>query len=204
MGTRAHGHWWKLYSSSVSQAGTSHPLLGPQPATWHICKGCQVSGQGLDEQKTWGILAVHSGAKAGNGLLNRPTKRAGELLNLSRNQLRIMMGLLSGHYHLKGHVYKLCWQEAVGEVEGHMHVQWCHLFFVTVRHWWYQHLGTWANISWNPVMLLTSQSAWYCTLFRVWGCWTLAKAQKVGDDRVSRVAVVSALMYCTVLQDKEI
>jgi hypothetical protein len=41
---------------------------------------------------------------------------------------------------------------------------------------------------------------------RVWGCRTLKQrdSQKVGDDRGSRVAVVPALMYCTVLQDKEI
>jgi hypothetical protein len=33
--------------------------------------------------------------------------RAEELLNVSRNQLRIMMGLLTGHCHLKGHQFKL-------------------------------------------------------------------------------------------------
>jgi hypothetical protein len=34
--------------------------------------------------------------------LKKPsTKRAGELLNLSRNKLRIMMGLPTGHCHLK-------------------------------------------------------------------------------------------------------
>ena len=41
-------------------------------------------------------------------MLRRPSaKRAGELLNLSRNQLQIMTGLLSGHCHLKGHLHKL-------------------------------------------------------------------------------------------------
>jgi len=29
------------------------------------------------------------------------------LLNLSRNQLQIMTGLLRGHYHLKGQLFKL-------------------------------------------------------------------------------------------------
>jgi hypothetical protein len=39
-------------------------------------------------------------------LLERPSaKRAGELCNSSRNQLRIMMGLLTGHCYLKGHVF---------------------------------------------------------------------------------------------------
>jgi hypothetical protein len=39
--------------------------------------------------------------------LKKPSARkAGELLNLSRNQLRIITGLLTGHFHLKGHLFK--------------------------------------------------------------------------------------------------
>jgi hypothetical protein len=39
--------------------------------------------------------------------LKKPSARkAGELLNLSRNQIRIMTGLLTGHCHLKGHLFK--------------------------------------------------------------------------------------------------
>jgi hypothetical protein len=34
-------------------------------------------------------------------------KIAGELLNLSRNQLRLMTGLLTEHCHLNGHLIKL-------------------------------------------------------------------------------------------------
>jgi hypothetical protein len=34
-------------------------------------------------------------------------KRAGKLLNLSRNQLRIMTGLPTGNCHLKGHLFQL-------------------------------------------------------------------------------------------------
>jgi hypothetical protein len=33
--------------------------------------------------------------------------KVGELLSLSRNQLRIMTGLLTGHCNLKGHLFKL-------------------------------------------------------------------------------------------------
>jgi hypothetical protein len=35
------------------------------------------------------------------------TKKAGELLNLSTNQVRIMTGLLTGHCHLQRHLFKL-------------------------------------------------------------------------------------------------
>jgi hypothetical protein len=38
---------------------------------------------------------------------NSLLKKAQELRDLSRNQLRIMIGLLTGHYHLKGHIFKL-------------------------------------------------------------------------------------------------
>jgi len=34
-------------------------------------------------------------------------KKAGELLSMSRNQLRIMTGLLTGHCHLKVHLFKI-------------------------------------------------------------------------------------------------
>jgi len=48
------------------------------------------------------------GQRQAKGFLKRPSaKRAGELLNLSRDQLKIMMGLLTGHCHLKGDVLTL-------------------------------------------------------------------------------------------------
>jgi len=34
-------------------------------------------------------------------------KQAGELLNLTINQQRILIYILTGHCHLKGHVFKL-------------------------------------------------------------------------------------------------
>jgi hypothetical protein len=43
-----------------------------------------------------------------NGFLKRPSPtKAGEILNLSVNQLRIITMLLTGHCHLKGHLFKL-------------------------------------------------------------------------------------------------
>jgi hypothetical protein len=38
--------------------------------------------------------------------LRQAAKKSGELLNLRRNQLRIMTGLRTGYSHLKGHVFK--------------------------------------------------------------------------------------------------
>jgi hypothetical protein len=40
--------------------------------------------------------------------LRKPSaSKAGELLSLNRNQLRIKTELLTGHCHLKGHLFKL-------------------------------------------------------------------------------------------------
>jgi hypothetical protein len=42
------------------------------------------------------------GQRQAKGFLKTPSaKRAGDLLNLSRNQLRMMTGLPTGHCHLK-------------------------------------------------------------------------------------------------------
>ena len=49
----------------------------------------------------------HGQTQAKDFLKIPSAKRAGELLNLSRNQLRIMSALLTGQCHLKGHLLKL-------------------------------------------------------------------------------------------------
>jgi hypothetical protein len=56
---------------------------------------------------------------------------------------------------------------------------------VTVRHWQYQDSGTWAIISWYQLSLPTSQSARYCTSFKVWGCQMLKQrvAQKLRNTQ---------------------
>jgi hypothetical protein len=42
------------------------------------------------------------------GFLTKPSvETAGQLLNLSRNQVRILTVLLTGHCHLKGHLFEL-------------------------------------------------------------------------------------------------
>jgi len=66
-------------------------------------------------------------------LLERPSaKRTRELKNSSRNQLRIMMGLLTGHCHLKGHVFKLGLIVLHG-IDTNRHLKWLYIFFVTMR-----------------------------------------------------------------------
>jgi hypothetical protein len=61
-------------------------------------------------------------------------KRGGELLNLSRNQLRIMMGLLTGQSYLKGHILKLGLVDIPECGTCKQATEWPQLLFVTVRH----------------------------------------------------------------------
>ena len=56
---------------------------------WHCMHG-QRQSEGFLEKKPYAI-------------------KADELFNLCRKQVRIMTGLLTGHCHLKGHLFKLGW-----------------------------------------------------------------------------------------------
>jgi hypothetical protein len=48
------------------------------------------------------------GQKQVKGFLKKPAlKKAGELLSLNRNQLRIVTGFLTGHWHSKGLLFKM-------------------------------------------------------------------------------------------------
>ncbi|PNF24898.1 hypothetical protein B7P43_G10162 [Cryptotermes secundus] len=59
----------------------------------------------MKHKKYWGSL---TGLRQAKGLIRGPSiKRAKELLKLNRNQLRWVVGLLTGHCHLKGHLFKL-------------------------------------------------------------------------------------------------
>jgi hypothetical protein len=61
-------------------------------------------------------------------------KKVGELLRLTTDQLRIMTGLLSGHSHLKGHLFKLGLVNSP-ECDASRHLKQPHKFFITVKLW---------------------------------------------------------------------
>jgi hypothetical protein len=71
------------------------------------------------------------------GMIRPSAKRAGELLCMSRNQLRIMMGLLTGHCQLKEYLLKLGLAGITGCERSRLLKQ-PHMFFVMVRHWQYE------------------------------------------------------------------
>jgi hypothetical protein len=53
-------------------------------------------------------LKSTTGLREAKGLIQVPSaKRTKDLLRLNRDQLRWVVGLLTGHCHLKGHLFKL-------------------------------------------------------------------------------------------------
>ena len=64
-------------------------------------------------------------------------ERAGELLNLNRNQLTIMTGLITGHCHLKGRLFKLGPVDSPGCDRCRQNLKRPHMFLVTVKLWRY-------------------------------------------------------------------
>jgi len=52
-------------ADQLARQGSSDPLNRTSNCPWHICKGCQGSGRGLDKQETQGVLIVCSWMQAG-------------------------------------------------------------------------------------------------------------------------------------------
>jgi hypothetical protein len=61
-------------------------------------------------------------------------EKVGEMLRLTRNQLRIMTGLLTEHSHLKGHLFKLGLVNSP-KCDASRHLKRPHKFFMTVKLW---------------------------------------------------------------------
>jgi hypothetical protein len=69
---------------------------------------CQGSSQRLDEQKSYQTMGIRNGLEQAKELILGPSaKSSKDLLKLNRDQLRWIVGLFTGHCHLKGHLFKL-------------------------------------------------------------------------------------------------
>jgi hypothetical protein len=88
--------------------GSDCPLIGPELAcgiSAGIAKKAVMDWTNRGHQKYWESLIGLNQAK---GFLQGPTVvRTKELLKLNRNQLRWVIGLITGHCHLKGHLFKM-------------------------------------------------------------------------------------------------
>jgi hypothetical protein len=95
-------------ADQLARQGSLHPLIGPEPAfgiSAKVARGVITDWTSRKHEEHWQSIR---GQRQAKGFLKKTSARkAGELFNLSRNQLRIMTGLLTGHCHLKGHLFKL-------------------------------------------------------------------------------------------------
>jgi hypothetical protein len=90
----------KEIADQIAREGSSHPLIVPDSA---LDISAKVAGEALRDwtsrkhEEHWQYIC---GQRQANGLLKKPSvKKAGKLLSLSRNQLRILTGLPTGHCH---------------------------------------------------------------------------------------------------------
>jgi hypothetical protein len=82
--------------------------IGPEPACGNSVGVDKKRGQGVDNQRPQETLGFHKWTQTGKGLTQGPSAiKTRELLKLNRNQLQRVVGLLTGHYHLKGHLFIL-------------------------------------------------------------------------------------------------
>jgi hypothetical protein len=80
---------------AVQQGKTSYPW-------WELNHGRPV------RRHTDRAIPALFGLKQAKGLISGPSaKRTMDLLELNRDQLRWVVGLLTGHCHLKGHLFKV-------------------------------------------------------------------------------------------------
>jgi hypothetical protein len=95
-------------ADQLAKIGSKHPFIGPEPACGNsigVAKKAIRDWMTMNHKKYCEFLR---GLRQATGLIWRPSaKRATELLKLDRNQLRWVVGLLTGHCHLKGHLFKL-------------------------------------------------------------------------------------------------
>jgi hypothetical protein len=95
-------------ADQLARQGSSRPFIGPEPALGISAKIAREVIRGWTNSKHTEYWQSIHGRRQARGFLKRlSAKRDGELLSLSRNQLRILTGLFTGHCHLKGHLFIL-------------------------------------------------------------------------------------------------
>jgi hypothetical protein len=90
----------------LARQGFSHPLRGTNAMLGTPVKSVRQIRDWRSRQHKEHWQSIH-GQRQAKGFLKNPPKQAGELLNLTTNQRRILTWLLTGHCHLRGRVFKL-------------------------------------------------------------------------------------------------
>jgi hypothetical protein len=136
------------------KTGSEHPFTGPEPAcgiSFGVAKRAVRDWMNKNHIKQWESL---TGIKQAKELILRPSaKRSKDLLKLKRDQPRWIVGLLTQHCHLKGHLFKpgltvdpVC-ERCLEEDESATHLCECEAIAI------YGFI-TWASFSWNQVTIM--------------------------------------------------
>jgi hypothetical protein len=92
----------------TQRKGPDHPFTGPEPAcsiSIGVAKKAVRDWTNRNRKKT---LGIHNWTQTGKGRIQGPSaRRTEDLLKLNRDQLRWVVGLFTGHCHLKGLLFKL-------------------------------------------------------------------------------------------------
>jgi hypothetical protein len=118
-------------SDQLAKLGSECQFTGPEPAcgiSARIAKKTVWDWTNRGHQIYWESL---TGLKQAKGFLQGPSgRRTKEVLKLNRNQLRWVTGLLTGHCHLKGRLFKMgltnspiC-ERFLEKDESATHIQW--------------------------------------------------------------------------------
>jgi hypothetical protein len=95
-------------ADQLARTRSEHPVTGPEPAcgvSIGVAKTAVRDCTNRNHKKTFGI---HNWTQTGKGTyIWDLCKRTKDLLKLNRDQLRRVVGLFTGHCHLKGHPFKL-------------------------------------------------------------------------------------------------
>jgi hypothetical protein len=95
-------------ADQLTRLGSECFFIGPEPAcgiSVETAKKAVREWTNRDHKKYRESL---TGLKQAKGFLQGPSvRRTKKLLKLNRNQLRWVTGLLTGHCHLKGHLFKM-------------------------------------------------------------------------------------------------
>jgi hypothetical protein len=102
------GHEGIVGNETADQLASEHQLIGSEPAcciSIGVAKKAAMDWTNRNHKILWESM---TGLTQANELILGPTAgRTKDLLKLNRDQLRWVVGLLTGHCYLKGHLFKL-------------------------------------------------------------------------------------------------
>jgi hypothetical protein len=95
-------------ADQLARTGSEHPFIGPEPACGISTRVAKKSVRDWTDRNNKKYWESTTGLKQAKGFISGSSaRRTKDLLRLNSDQLRWVVGLLTGHYHLKGQLLKL-------------------------------------------------------------------------------------------------